>query len=131
MHRFLLSLTALALVGHTASAQACLASDFKKGTVLELITTDAKQKVTARSVQTLTNVTDTGGTVRVTFHQQHDDNKNKPTMEGDFALECTGPTLRLDMRAMAGQQEQARAMDNMEFEMEGDHLEMPLTATPG
>ena len=131
---FLLSASLLGpmLGSNGAAAQNCKLTDLKKGTVLEMTSTDAKNKVTGRSVQTVTDVTDANGTVKATFHQQQFDAKNKPVMEGDYSLECSGNLLRLDMRALMGQgQESMRAMENLDLEMEGDKLDMPLNATVG
>lgn len=131
MNRFVLFLSASLFSSLGAAAQDCLAGDLKKGSVLEMTSYDAKQKVTGRAMQTVTAMENSNGTVKTTFHQQHFDAKNKPLMEGDFSLECTGDLLRLDMRAMAGQGEAMRSMENLDLEMEGDKLDMPLTATVG
>ncbi len=131
MVRLSLLFSTLLLTTLSATAQACLIGDLKKGTKLEMTSYDAKEKVTGRSQQTVTDVTDANGTVKATFHQQHFDAKNKPVMEGDYTLECAGTMLRLDMRAMMGQGEAMRSMENMDLEMEGDKLELPLNATVG
>ncbi len=115
-----------------AAAQACKLTELKKGSLFEMTSYDAKERVTGRTVQTVTDVKTTGATTTVTLHQQHFDAKNKPAMEGDYTMECTGGTLRLDMRAMMGQQQQTmKGMENMKVEMSGDQLEMPATATVG
>lgn len=132
MTHSLLLLSAFVLTTFGAAAQSCQLTDLKKGSVLEMTSYDAKNKVTGRSLQSVTDVANANGTVKVTFHQQHFDAKNKPAMEGDYSLECSGNLLRLDMKAMMGSGEQSmRAMENMDLEMEGDKLEMPLTATAG
>lgn len=131
MNRFFLLLSTFLFAALGATAQACLVGNLKKGSTLEMTSYDAKQKVTGRSQQTVTDVTNANGTIKATFHQQHFDAKNKPVMEGDYSLECEGNMLRLDMRALMGQGEAMRSMENMDLEMEGDKLDMPLSATVG
>ena len=131
MTRFFFPLSVFLLLTGRASAQDCLGGGLKKGSALEMTSYDAKKKVTGRTQQTVTEMTNANGTVKATFHQQHFDAKNKPVMEGDYTLECAGTMLRLDMRAIMGQGEAMRSMENMDLEMEGDQLEMPLNATVG
>ncbi len=126
---FLFSTFALGL---GATAQNCQLTDLKKNTVLEMTSYDAKNRVTGRSLQTVTAVTTNGPVSTATFHQQQFDAKSKPTMEGDFTLECSGNMMRFDMRASMGQQEQSmRAMENMDLEIQSDHLDIPLGAQAG
>ncbi len=131
MNRFLLFCAGTLLLGHTATAQSCQLGDLKKGSTLEMTSYDAKNKVTGRSMQAVTDVANANGNIKVTFHQQQFDQKNKPVMEGDYSLECSGNLLRLDMRAMMGQGESMRSMENLDFEMEGDKLEIPINPTVG
>src|SRR5690349_21245166 len=56
--------------GSTVYAQTCLLADLKKGSLVEMTSYDAKQKVTGRTVQTVTDMTTAGGVTTATFHQQ-------------------------------------------------------------
>lgn len=104
----------------------CPVSELKKGSSFEMTSYDAKERVTGRTVQTVTEVTTTGGTTTVALHQQQFDAKNKPVMESDYTLECSGGTLRLDMRAMSlSQSDQMKGMENMQMDVTADKLEMP------
>jgi hypothetical protein len=106
--------------------------ELKKGSSFEVTSYDAKERVTGRSLQTVADVKAVGASSTATLHQQHFDAKNKPLMEGDFTIECAGGVLRLDMRALAGQQQQMlKGMENMAVELTGDQLEMPANVTIG
>jgi hypothetical protein len=129
--KYIVSLLLLWSTASTTLAQTCQLTTLKQGSSFELTSYDAKERVTGRTLQTVTSVKTVGTTTTATLHQQHFDAKNKPVMEGDFSMECTGGTLRVDMRALMGQQQTLKGMENMQVEMTGDQLEMPGTVTIG
>lgn len=129
----LLSLASVAGLASTvpALAQDCSLFSMKKGSSYEMTSYDHKDRVTNRVVQHVTDVTTSAGVVTATLHQQQFDDKGKPVMESDYTIECSGGTLRLDMRAMANSAQMQKGMEGMQVEITGDKLDMPLNPTVG
>lgn len=126
-------LTFCLLLGATLELRAqCPVNELQKGSSFEMTSYDAKDRVTGRTVQTVTDVTTSAGTTTLTFHQQQFDAKNKPVLESDYSLECTGAALKLDMRAMSlSQSDQMKGMENMQVDITADKLEMPFKPSVG
>ncbi len=132
MKNLLLSLGLLLLLNPgRATAQDCKAFTLKQGSITETSSFDHKDRLTGRTVQQVRSLTTINGVVTATIHQQHFDGKGKALQENDFTMECAGGLLRLDMRAMAAQQESMRGMENMKVELSGTKLEMPAAPTAG
>jgi hypothetical protein len=102
----------------------------EKGTVLELRHYDKKAKVSGTTRQEVMDKQAVGGTVSITIKNTFFDKKGKELMTSDLTMECSQGVFRFDMDHYINDEMMAGVKD-MEFTIEGDHLEFPAAMKPG
>lgn len=105
----------------------------KVGSTWEMTNYDAKDKVTSKSISTLTKISDIANGLEATINVEVFDNKNKSMNKGDVVMQCTGDKFLMDMSNMFPKESMAglEAMGNVSIEISDQYLEFPSQLTVG
>ncbi|GAB1445721.1 hypothetical protein MASR2M41_14400 [Flammeovirgaceae bacterium] len=100
------------------------------GSEWEMESYNAKGKLTGKQSQKVIDFTSGANSFSATVHSVVFDQKNKELMQGDLKFECKDGTMVVDMRNFINE-EQMKAFQSYEMQIESDNLEIPNNLTVG
>ena len=95
-----------------------------QGSEWELESYNPKGKLTGKQTQKVVSYSEGPGSFKATVHSVVFDKKGKEVMQGNLNFECQGGTMVVDMRNFINE-EQMKAFQNYEMQVESDNLEIP------
>ncbi len=98
--------------------------NFKEGTEYEMTHYSAKDKVTGKSLSQILSVEDNGGVLTAHIKGTAFDKKGEEITSMNFAYICDDGVLKMDMNKFIPK-DMFGGDSDIEFEMEGDYLEIP------
>ena len=99
-------------------------------TKTELTTYDKKNKQTGKTVQTVTKNETTNAGLKIGLQSEVYDKKDKLLTTLDFDVECKNNNFYIDMKSILSQ-DQLKAFENMEIEIESSVLNFPNELSVG
>ncbi|MBX2943392.1 MAG: hypothetical protein KF860_13700 [Cyclobacteriaceae bacterium] len=100
------------------------------GSEWEMESYNAKGKLTGKQSQKVIDFTSGANSFSATVNSVVFDQKNKELMQGDLKFECKDGTMVVDMRNFINE-EQMKAFQSYEMQIESDNLEIPNNLTVG
>ena len=117
-------------VAHNTHAQCDNAYyEYRDGTSMEMTSYDDKGKVNGYSNFTYTNFESSGNHTQATVKLILKDKKGKPSYEGEYYVHCEEGTIKYELTAMMANA--VAGLENMEFEVESEDLEIPPSLNVG
>lgn len=101
-----------------------------EGSEWEMESYNAKGKVTGRQTQKVINFSGGADSFTSTVQSTIYDKKDKEVMKGDLEFKCENGTMIVDMRNFINE-EQMKAFESYEMQIESDHLEIPNDLSVG
>lgn len=101
-----------------------------EGNEWEMESYNAKDKVTGRQIQKVTNFSGSSDSFTAIVQSTMLDKKGKEVMKGDLEFKCQDGTMVIDMRNFINE-EQMQAFQNYEMQVEAENLEIPNTLSVG
>lgn len=120
----LITILLVAFIAHEGSSQCNAYFNFKEGTTYEMTHYSAKDKVTGKSLSEILSIEDNGGVLTATIKGTVYDEKGKELTSMDFEYICDQGVLKMDLRKFIPEDMFGGDAD-IEFEMEGNYLELP------
>lgn len=102
----------------------------QEGATLEITNYDRKDKVTGKTVQKITNVTESGNSVTATIHMKSFDDKDDLMFESDMDVKCEDDVFHLSMENFINGQ-QMSAFSEADVTVDSDNLRYPANMNPG
>ncbi len=102
----------------------------KNGTNWTMSNFDAKGKLQGKTIQKVTEYSETSNEFVATFEITSVDKKGEQTMVGSSTMKCEDGVIYFDMNDMFPQ-EQMQSMENFEMTVEGTNLELPSSLKIG
>jgi hypothetical protein len=102
----------------------------EKGVTLVYSDFDAKDKLQGTQTNTIKEITETGGVLKVTMHTISKDAKDKVQSEGDFSFTCENGVIKMDMKSFTNQG-MSEGMEGMEIAIDQTDLVYPATLKEG
>ncbi len=102
----------------------------KEGTVLTQEQYSAKGKLTGKTEQTLSKVTNNGGVLTIDMQVKSFDEKGAELGNGAFSVTCDKGTIKVDMRSFLD----TKAMEgfkDMTVDIQSNDIEIPAVLSPG
>src|SRR5580658_6373606 len=119
------------LPGITARSQDCSQYLFlQQGKTIEVTSYNKKGEPNGRNVYTVSNVSNSGGTITGTLSSQMFDKKDRPTNTSTSTVKCTGGAFQMDMKFMLPDGPAGR-MSSAQVSGSGGILEYPLGMKAG
>lgn len=103
---------------------------FKEGSEWEMESYDAKGKLSGTNRQKVISYQGSSNSFTAKVHSTVMDKKGKEVMQGDLDFKCQDGTMIIDMRNFINE-EQMKAFQNYEMQMQGENLEVPNTISVG
>jgi len=114
-----------------AGAQECdTYFPYKEGTVLELTHYSAKDKEEGKTSQTVVSRKDDDDGFDAVIRVSYEGQKASERFESEFNVNCSGGTLRFDMRQFVNN-EMLSAYKDMEVDVQGTDLQIPAKLSVG
>ncbi|WP_028522487.1 TapB family protein [Runella limosa] len=111
MKRFLIICFTLVGLVVQLRAQSCLGVTMKAGAGFEVLSYNAKDKLTGRLLYTVKDVANDNGTMIMKMEVQSFDAKDKPQMTNSYQCRCKGNEFMVDMTSMMASQENPMMKD--------------------
>ena len=115
---------ALVFFNLVASAQCNQYYKVKKGTNWTMSNYDAKGKLQGKTIQKVTEYSESSDAFTATFEITSVDKKGEQTLVGSSKMECKGGVIYFDMSDMFPQ-EQMQSMEDFDMTVDGENLELP------
>ncbi|MCB0493771.1 MAG: hypothetical protein KDC93_15305 [Cyclobacteriaceae bacterium] len=101
-----------------------------EGSEWEMESYNAKGKLTGKQTQKVTSYSGGANSFAATVQSTVYDKKDKEVMKGDLEFKCNNGTMMVDMRNFINE-EQMKAFQNYEMQIEADNLEVPNDLSVG
>lgn len=127
--------TSLIIIGFFLSTASGIAQcneyyQLSEGSEWEMESYNAKGKLTGKQAQKVTDFSSGANSFTATVHSVIFDKKGKEVMQGDLKFECKDGTMVVDMRNFINE-EQMKAFQSYEMQIESDNLEIPNDLSVG
>jgi hypothetical protein len=129
MKKFYLILL-ISFISYEARSQCNTYFNFKEGTEYEMTHYSDKDKVTGKSLSQILSVEDNGGVLTAHIKGTAFDKKGEEITSMNFEYICDDGTLKMDMKKFIPR-DMFGSDSDIEFEMEGDYLELPKSLEIG
>lgn len=123
MKKFYITLL-ISFLAYEAQSQCNTYFNFKEGSEYEMTHYSAKDKVTGKSLSQILSVEDNGGVLTAHIKGTAFDKKGEEITSMNFAYICDDGVLKMDMNKFIPK-DMFGGDSDIEFEMEGDYLEIP------
>lgn len=123
MKKILLALL-ISFFAYEAKSQCNTYFNFEEGTEYEMTHYSAKDKVTGKSLSQILSVEDNGGVLTAHIKGTAFDDKGKEITSMNFEYICDQGVLKMDLKRFIPKDMFGSDAD-IEFELEGDYLELP------
>jgi hypothetical protein len=120
----------LLLLGYSSFSQCNNFWHIEQGSVWEYEMFDKKGKSNGKNHQSVTSFESTASGFKAVVHSVMTSDKGKELATGDLEYTCDNGTIYLDMRKFIPEQ-QYKALENYEVQVEADKLEIPSTLSVG
>jgi hypothetical protein len=114
----------ISFLAYEAKSQCNTYFSFKEGTEYEMTHYSAKDKVTGKSLSQILSVEDNSGVLTAHIKGTAFDNKGKEITSMNFEYICDQGVLKMDLKRFIPK-DMFGSDEDIEFEMEGDYLELP------
>ena len=114
----------ISFFAYEAKSQCNTYFNFKEGTEYEMTHYSAKDKVTGKSISQILSVEDNSGVLTALIKGTAFDNKGKEITSMNFEYICDQGVLKMDLKRFIPKDMFGSDAD-IEFELEGDYLELP------
>jgi hypothetical protein len=101
-----------------------------EGSVREMASYDAKDKLTGTTIQTVKEIKTTGSKTEWTIATVSKDAKGKETGSGDLSMSCEDGIFRMDMKNFIDD-ETMKSFEGMEVTVDATALDYPASLNPG
>ena len=102
----------------------------QEGATLEITNYDRKDKVTGKTVQKITNVQESGNSMKATIQMKSYDDKDELIFESDMDVMCKDNVFNLSMENFVNGQ-QMSAFSEADVTIDSDNLRYPANMKPG
>jgi DUF3108-like len=102
----------------------------KQGAQIEHKSFDGKDKLTGSSIQTIKELTETGGAYTAKIETKSFDKKGKETGLNEYSVKCENGIYSVDMKSFADPQTMA-AYEDMDVKINSSNLEIPANLKVG
>jgi archaellum component FlaF (FlaF/FlaG flagellin family) len=120
----ILLIAALLFINKVSNAQCNQYFKVKKGTNFTMSNYNAKGKLQGKTIQKVTEYSESSNGFEATFEITSVDKKGEQTLVGSSNMKCANGVIIFDMNDMFPQ-EQMKSFENMDITMQGENLELP------
>ena len=127
-------LTLFVLLTSTLAGYAQCTNPFytmEEGRYFEVENYNGKDKLQAKVLYTITDVSETADGYEATLNSKTLDKKGKELAAGDMVVMCDDGLLKMDIQRMLNGMKQLQNTEGMEVDIEGDHLVIPASLSVG